>query len=135
MFRRTLRWRKWRIRVQLTAIGSLALSGKPSRETGVNHEETRMSTIQPDSDENNLSHQRMNSRQEANRVRNPCLLVSIRGLCLPALPHTIQFRQRPEEQPVSGNRGCRHAHFVERVFVQQLVFRSGLEHEGVAIFT
>ena len=50
------------------------------------------------------------------------------------LPQTIKLCQRADEQAVAGDGGRGHAHFVEGVFVQQLVFGAGGEDVGVAVF-
>ena len=47
---------------------------------------------------------------------------------------TIKLRQRADEKAVAGDGGRGHAHFVEGVFVQQLVFGAGGEDVGIAVF-
>lgn len=49
------------------------------------------------------------------------------------LPQTIKLRQRADEQAVAGDGGSGHAHFVEGVFVQQLIFGARGEDVGVAV--
>src|SRR6266699_1927860 len=67
-------------------------------------------------------------------IRQMCGRVGRSPLHSPSLPQTIQPRQRADEQAVACDGWSCHAHFVEGVFVQQLVIGAGREDVGVPVF-
>src|SRR2546425_3542039 len=61
------------------------------------------------------------------------LFASIRVIRGPRLPEAIELRECADQKAVARDRGCGHAHFFQRILVQQLVFRASLENERVAV--
>ena len=60
-------------------------------------------------------------------------LASFAAAALSGFPDTIKLCQRTDEQAIPRHRRSGHAHFFERVRVQQAKLGTGLEHEGVAV--